>query len=197
MTALRRLAASNDGATLVEFAFVAPVFLLLLMGTFDVGHMVYIRATLQGALQDAARDAGLESGAGNIGAIDTYVSDQVKSVVPSGELSFQRRNYKEFGDVGQPEDFTDKNGNDAYDSNECFFDENGNGSWDADKGKDGLGGAKDVALYTVTVSYDRLFPFWRMVGAEQEASITGSTTLRNQPFGSQDDRGIKQICPGA
>ncbi len=192
---LRRFTVAQEGATLVEFAIVAPVFLLLLTGVFDIGHDVYVRAVTQGALQDAGRDAGLESGSLNLSTIDTYVEDQVKSVVPGAEFTYERRNYQEFGDVGEPEDFTDSNDNGVYDDDECFIDSNGNEAWDSDKGKSGLGGANDIVLYTVTVSYDRLFPFWHLAGGERSAEVKASTTLRNQPFGTQAERPSVQICP--
>jgi len=192
---LHRLAAGNDGATLVEFSIVAPVFLLMLTGTFDIGHDVYVRATVQGALQEAGRDAGLESGSASKDAIDAIVRDQVQRVAPKADLTFERTNYEEFSDVGEPEDFTDSNGNNQYDEDECFIDSNANETWDADKGRSGLGGANDIVLYTVTVTYDRLFPFWHLVGANRETVITASTTLRNQPFGTQAARANTQICP--
>src|SRR3546814_7855992 len=51
-----------SGNTIVEFAFVGPVLVLLLMGTLDVGHTLYMQAVLQGVMQKAARDSALESG---------------------------------------------------------------------------------------------------------------------------------------
>lgn len=42
---------------MVEFAVVAPVFFLLVLGIFEFGRMVYVYNTLQGAAVDAARVA--------------------------------------------------------------------------------------------------------------------------------------------
>ncbi|BBC73062.1 conserved hypothetical protein [Altererythrobacter sp. B11] len=191
---LRHLRADQQGTTLVEFAFVAPVFLLMLMGIFDLGHGIYIRAVLDGALQQAGRNSGLESGPENLAKIDQYVSDQVLALVPGGEMEFDRKNYWEFGDVGEAEDFIDANDNGVYDDDECFYDANDNDLWD-DRGKAGQGSAKDVVLYTATVNYDHLFPLWRFLGGTQDTSITASTTLRNQPFGSQPGRKVEYMCP--
>src|SRR3546814_8105467 len=49
-----------SGNTIVEFAFVGPVLVLLLMGTLDVGHTLYMQAVLQGVMQKAARDSRSE-----------------------------------------------------------------------------------------------------------------------------------------
>lgn len=192
---LRRLIHATEGVTLIEFAFVAPVLMLVLMATFDIGHYVYARSVLQGALQDAGRDSTLESGLENEAAIDDYVRSQVLSVTPNAEFTFLRKNYQDFNDVGAPEDFIDANGNDLYDSDECFTDANGNGVWDSDKSVDGMGGADDVVVYKVDVTYDSLFPFWKMIGGSQTNTISGTTTLRNQPFADQADRPEENICP--
>jgi len=186
------------GATLPEFAIVLPTFLVLLFGIYDVGQGVYVQSVLQGAVQDAGRDAGLESGADQEAMIDQYVRDQMGPVaITNPTYTIARSNYQEFNDVGRPEDFTDSNNSGDYDANECFVDENGNDLWDADVGKSGVGGANDVVLYTVTVSFDRVFPLWKFVGGDERSTISAATTLRNQPFGAQAARTAKQVCPPA
>lgn len=200
MAFLRRLASDQDGVTVVEFALVAPVFLLLLVGIFDIGHMVYIRSVLQGAMQDAGRDSSLESASTARATIDAYVTSQVQAVIPSAELEFERKNYRDFTKVGMPEDIVDKNNNNQYDEDECFYDTfdaggNRNGLWDDDIGRDGVGGANDVVLFTATTTYDRLFPLWRLIGVGQEVQISASTVLRNQPFATQSQRPTVLVCP--
>ncbi len=52
----RRLRAdANKGSVALEFAMVAPVFFLLLMGTIEVGVMFFAQSALQNAVNDAAR----------------------------------------------------------------------------------------------------------------------------------------------
>jgi hypothetical protein len=104
-------------------------------------------------------------------------------------------NYKSFNDVGRPEDFEDKNDNDLYDDDECFWDENDSGAWEDDVGKNGIGGAKDVAVYTATIEYDRVFPLWKLIGLSEKNTVSASTALRNQPYGPQAARTRKKICP--
>lgn len=182
---------------MVEFAFVLPVLLLLLFAAFDFGHAMYAQAVLHGAVQNAGRDAGLQSGGISKDAIDALVLKQVKAVVPNGAVLASRKNYEGFSDVGRAEDFVDANSNDTYDPTECFTDENDNLMWDADVGAEGLGGADDVVLYTVELSYERSFPFWAVLGGSRTTSIAASTTLRNQPFGSQAARQEVSVCPPA
>jgi hypothetical protein len=49
------------GQTLVEFAFVLPIFLLLLCALIDAGRWVYTQNSLGDATRDAARGVTVES----------------------------------------------------------------------------------------------------------------------------------------
>ncbi|MFT6474529.1 MAG: Flp pilus assembly protein TadG, partial [Qipengyuania sp.] len=59
-TSLHQLRDDERGATIVEFAFVVGPMLLLLMGGLELGYNSYVRSTMQGALNDAARTAAVE-----------------------------------------------------------------------------------------------------------------------------------------
>jgi Flp pilus assembly protein TadG len=180
------LASDARGVTVIEFAIVAPVMLLMLLGFFDLAHTQYSRSVLQGAMQMAARNSTLESGLTSSAAIDAYVKNQVKNVVgPNATFTSTRLSYADFASVGKAEKYTDTNTNGQYDVGECFEDVNGNGQWDADLGKSGQGGADDAVLYSMTVSYKRMFPMATMIGWTSNQSITASTVLRNQPYSAQ------------
>ena len=56
------------------------------------------------------------------------------------------------------------------------------------------GGADDAVLYTMTVTYKQMFPMSTMLGWSPNKSITASTVLRNQPYGSQNVP-VYAICP--
>lgn len=43
------------GSAAIEFALVAPVFFILLMGTIETGVIFFAQATLQNAVNDTAR----------------------------------------------------------------------------------------------------------------------------------------------
>lgn len=179
---LRRLRRSEQGNAIVEFALTAPVFLLILMGIFDFSWQIYGKQVLQGAVSKAARDATLESSALNQAALDAKVREKVLNVFRNGDVTFERKSYDSYSEVGQPEAFTDSNKNGRYDSGECFEDVNGNSSWDADRGASGNGGAEDVVLYTATLEIERVLPVWRMLGQPQTSRLQATTVLRNQPY---------------
>lgn len=189
-----RLLADRAGATIVEFAIVMPVMLMLIMGSLEFGLNVYMRAVLEGAMQKAGRNSSLQTAQSGQSAIDTYVADRVKAILPGATVSFARQNYSTFSSVNNPENFTDSNANGRYDAGECFIDMNGNNTWDADMGRTGLGGANDVVEYTATVTYPTLIPAATVFKISPTTTIKATTILRNQPFASQPGWAGTQVC---
>jgi hypothetical protein len=107
-------------------------------------------------------------------------------VVPRANVTFARRAYRDYSDIHRPEDYTDVDKDGACDNNEPFEDINGNGVWDADRGTDTMGGARVAVLYTVTVSYPRVFPLMHLLGLPETVTSKSQTVLRNQPYGTQN-----------
>ncbi len=190
----RRLKRDEQGATLVEFALVSPVFFMALIGMFDICYNIYAASIINGALQKAARDSTIEAADNNQSSIDSRVSDAVRKVVPTAQFSFERSAYTNFSDVGRPEDFTDSNNDGMCNDGEAFEDVNGNAQWDADRGSTGFGGARDAVLYTVTVTYNRQFPLHKMIGLSPTVTTQATTVLRNQPFAMQDVTVTVEYC---
>jgi len=61
LVARHRRAGRGRGQTLVEFALVLPVFLLMLFGLIDMGRFVYLNSTLSQAAREGARVAAVEA----------------------------------------------------------------------------------------------------------------------------------------
>ena len=55
-------------------------------------------------------------------------------------------------------------------------------------------GAGAVTLYTMTVTYPRLFPIWRFIGVPNSQSISASTLLKNQPYATQSTTDPVTVC---
>jgi Flp pilus assembly protein TadG len=200
MTRLRGLVRDERGGTIIEFAIVAPVMVLMLLGMFDVAHTLYMRAALQGVVQKTARDATLESGlvGATQAALDNKVKAQIKALANNGTVTINRQWYRNYEQAAASkfEPFTDTNGNGTCDGpsggtpGEPYEDTNGNGSWNATGGNLSQGGAKDAVLYTATVSYPRFFPIYNFIGGSNTTKVTASTILRNQPYG---DQGVPKV----
>lgn len=191
---LRRFRRDARAVAAIEFALTAPLFLLVLMGIFDYCWQMYAQQVLQGAVSQAGRDSTIETYASNQDALDTRVREQVLRVFRSADVSFSRKSYDKFDQVGTEERYTDANHNGSYDSGECYDDSNGNGGWDPDRGRNGNGGADDVVLYTASMTFDRVLPVWRMLGQPQSTTLSYSTVLRNQPFATGSDAN-PDSCP--
>lgn len=193
--AWRNLPSDRRGATVVEFAIITPVFLIMLMGMGDIMYQSYAQSLLDGAMQKAARDSSIEGGADKAGEIDRMVEDMVKRIAYNAEFKPPERvNYLGYSH-SKPESFTDANRNNRYDSGECFDDVNGNGVWNAAPGTAGQGRASDVTRYTREVTYPRLFPVAGLMGVPDKVTIRSMTFLKNQPYASsQDLKPVETIC---
>lgn len=192
---LRRVRRDRRGTAILEFAMTAPVFLLLVMGTFDYSWQMYGQQILQGAVADAARQATLENYAtvAKQKELDDGVRERVEMVLGPATMEFKRKAYQDFTGVGEREPLEDKNSNGVADKGECFDDLNGNNKWDLDSARDGNGGASDVVLYTVTVTVERILPVWKMLGQSANTTLQSSTVLRNQPYAASTAT-RKKIC---
>lgn len=192
---IRHVAGDRRGNTIIEFAIVAPVMALLVMGLGDMVYQLYAKAILNGEVQKAARDSSLQTGPDAASKLDARVIAMVSKIAKAptqscvanpaaGTWCSTRKSYSNFSNVG-PEPFIDTNGNGIRDPKECFTDINGNKQWDADPGNSGQGGANDVTLYTVSVTYQRLFPVAGLFGWSNTATISAQTLLKNQPYDEQ------------
>jgi len=72
----KRLLHRHSGQSMVEFAILAPIFFLLLLGTIDLGRAIYIYNTISDAAREGARaaipfDTPLPTNANVIGAVQS------------------------------------------------------------------------------------------------------------------------------
>jgi Flp pilus assembly protein TadG len=174
------------GAALTEFALIAPVLLVLILGLMEVSYNMYAASLLEGAIQKAGRDGTIEGAEARGLAIDNRVRGIVQQIVPNATVTFDRRAYVDYEEVNRAEDFTDSNDDGACNDGEPFADANGNGQWDSDRGRIDMGGARDAVLYTVTVSYPRTFRMMNLIGLSDTVTAKARTVLRNQPYGPQN-----------
>lgn len=185
----------QGGATLVEFALIAPFFLGIVMFIFDAGYMAYARALLSGEVNAVGRASALETATDvTRGTMDAQLEERLQQLVPHGEVEFGRLAFTDYGRAqARAEPFADVDGSNACDNGESFVDLNGNGRYDLDGGRTGGGGARDVVIYTVTLRYDRIFPVAGLLGLDNEVVLRSQTLLKNQPFDLQSQP-ITRTC---
>jgi len=199
---MRDLFAETGGAALTEFALIAPVLLVLMMGAMDVCHTLYMKTTLEGALQKAARDSSLETT--DLTTIDNKIKAQILQLVDedTSTVTLTRKFYHSFSDAAgaQAEPFTDTNGDGLCNNGEPYEDRNNNNSRDLDGGGTGRGNAKDTVVFTATISYPRMFPLHNLVSLISPVTLSPTTTLQartvlaNQPYGDQAAPTVRN-CP--
>lgn len=182
---LRRLGRDSSAVTIVEFAMVAPVMLLLLLGLFDLGYRAYASSVLQGALHDAARMATV--GGYSMDQIDARVKTRLSNFATRSTVTTAAASYYEFSGVSQPEKIvSDTVPLNAYNPGDCFEDVNGNNAYDTDRGRSGTGNADDIVRYSVTITFPRILPMGHLMGWGDTQTLTSNTVLRNQPYAGRN-----------
>ena len=191
-SSMRALKTEKRGAAAIEFALVAPVLIMAIMGGMDLGYEAYARSVLQGALNDVSRTGSLEgpelncTGSTTEAQIACAVRKRSDSVAQNATYDFDINSYYEFSGVGRGEKLvTDYNQNGQYNAGDCFQDLNENREFDSVAGRNGIGGADDVVFYDVTVTMPRLFPVASLLGWSSDYEIRATTAIRNQPYTRQ------------
>jgi Flp pilus assembly pilin Flp len=182
---------NSRGAALVEFALVAPLFILILLIVFQIGMIGWAKSTLETAIRDAARFAitgakgtGATREASLIAGIEERMS--VFTPDPSTPITVISKVYPTFEDIGQPEKIvSDVNGNGVCDTGDQYIDYNENSTYDADMAKTGYGGPNDVVLYKVTYPLQALLPLNQdQFNMGSVFTLSAEAAVQNEPFGS-------------
>jgi Flp pilus assembly protein TadG len=186
MKPLRTFLRDRRGVTAVEFAILAPAMIMLISGSLELGHMIFARVALEGAVTEAARiaTASMETNESdrNI-ALRTSVLRTMASFALAKDktITIETKVYRDFS-TAYPEPFTDTNGNKVYDIGEIYIDRNKNQKWDpATQIAGTLGGPGDVISLTVVYPKRILFDFLPTRWGLGEALVLRATTVvRNE-----------------
>ncbi|MAN81100.1 MAG: hypothetical protein CMM77_06610 [Rhodospirillaceae bacterium] len=192
----RSLVVNQRGSSLVEFAFAAPLMVMMIIATIEFGMIMFVSTLMESALRDAARFGitGQEpDGATRLEQIIAIVEDRTIGLVDMDNATVEVRVYPTFGDVGRGEAFVDGNGNGAYDPGETFTDENGNGAHDADIGEAGAGEAGSIVAYRMEYAWPLRTPLaGQFIGEDGKFVLKSAIAVRNEPY----DQAIGAPAPG-
>lgn len=193
----RRLG-DERGVAAVEFGILLVPMLIALLGLLDVGYHMYVRSVLQGALNDVAREASVETpvftseGDTIEEQIDAALQARLDLLVHGGTFNVTKSSYYQFSRMGRPEKLTTDVDNDGqYDVGDCWRDDNDNGQFDTDSGRTGIGGADDIVMYEATVVTPRIVPIASFINLPANYTITVKTSVRNQPYADQPNPGVE------
>lgn len=182
---LREFRRSDSGNAIVEFGFIGPVFIGMLAAVFEFSGIMFVQTLLEASAREASRYGitGFESGGvSREDQIRAIIEDFTFGIIDLEELETETLVYDSFSAVGEPEPFTDENGNEAWDNGEPFTDVNGNGAWDDDMGAAGLGGPGDVVVYRMSYEWPIMIPLF-VPFFRETVTLSANIAVRNEPFG--------------
>lgn len=149
MTALRRFHRDRRGSVALEFALVFPAFVMLAMGTIELGLMMLQDATLEIAAAEASRSGSLSQYGTKDereARVQQIVDYWMKRWIPgSSDIVVKTYTYNNLSDIGKPT-WIDGNNNNACDSGE------GDCGPSSVRLYPGIGLAGSLTLYSITVS---------------------------------------------
>lgn len=180
-----RIDRDTDGATAIEFALIAPVLFLMVMGIIEFGMIMFASATLEGATNIGARlgkSGATTSGMTREQYIRTEIQNRASGLLNPAQVVITTRPYPTFSTTGNPPPepcITAQCGNGA--AGVDYSDLNGNGSYDLVRTDAGLGG--DVVVYDVTYNWPLFTPMIsQLIGSGGSYQVRAVTTVRNEPF---------------
>lgn len=191
---MTRLGGDRRGTAIMEFALLAPVLMMIICATIELGYHYMAQTSLTGAVSMAARTSAVTQESSQE-ARNTKLRAAIAaamSMYPVEEgkhLTITPTSYAKFGDTF-PEQYTDANGNGRYDAplgpflGEPFVDRNGNGRWDSavPKAADSTGEVGDVVSYVATYPLPHMFQFLSgTVLSGRSTNLTAVVVVRNEP----------------
>lgn len=184
---IQRFHRDASGVTIVEFAIIAPVLMLMIVGIAEIGLMMTGQAILDNAAFAASRTGktGYVATAKNQAqTVTAAIQKAASDYLDPAKITVTSQAYADYANIGQPEPFTDVNKNGKRDSGEAYTDVNGNGAYDTDQGKTGYGASAQIVVYTATYSWTLITPFVkRFVGTNGVVPLKALIVVKNEPYG--------------
>jgi Flp pilus assembly protein TadG len=181
---LRRFVRQGEGATIIEFAFIFPIVLMITFGIMEISLCMASLVTLEGGLKEASRygitsqsdappDATKVPTAFKVGndnrlmTIGYILNESTLDLIDLNQATITTKVYSSFSSIKDGEPYTDQNANGQYDppgtpgipAGEAFFDSNCNGVRDtAGASSTGVGTSGNIVVYTVNYNWKILTP---------------------------------------
>lgn len=103
---------ASGGGMIIEFAFVAPFVILIMMATIELSWTFFVGAALEGAAENAARQIRTGQVQQNDDPVATFqakLCEQLFNLIDCTEVTFDVRGFSDFASVSAPLEF-DENG---------------------------------------------------------------------------------------
>lgn len=165
-----RFADDQSGVTAVEFALVAPPFLLLLFSIMEIGMVLFATSTLEDAVYDAGRiirTGALQQSGNGIEVFEPLVCEGLYGIMDCNDLIIDVRTFDTFGGVSLPSVFDE---NDDLDESSLLFQP---------------GGPEDIVVVRVYNDWNALTPGLKYIfgdASEGGLRLSSATVFRNEPY---------------
>jgi hypothetical protein len=172
------------GQAVVEFALVGPIFIAIMCAIMEFSGIMFAQTLLEGGAREASRygvTGRTPDGVTRDEQILNIIESHAHGIIDIAELEMETLVYESFENIGQPEPFTDEDGNGQYDEGEPYTDVNGNSEWDDDMGAAGLGGPGDVVVYRLAYDWPVMVPLFEPFFGET-VTLRANIAVRNEPF---------------
>jgi Flp pilus assembly protein TadG len=184
---MRKWRSDQSGATIIEFALVAPIFFLLILGIIEFGLIGFSQVAIESAVSATAREAsiGKSTGGDRVQYVRTHIRKKLKGLINVDELVITA-NTVAAGGASQKADICLSNP--PRIGGPCnppltYQDENGNGVYDATPPAVSLGNSGDLIEVRALYPWKIQLPFLnRFFGDNGIFTITSSTIVKNEPF---------------
>ena len=177
------LVRDSEGVTAVEFAMIAPVFVLVLMGIVEFSLVMFVTSVMEGATSASGRygkTGYTAAGSTRQQQIIDTVSKRTAGLLNPAQITVTTKVYPSFDSINQEEPYIDTNHNGNHDTDELYTDVNGNGQWDS-SGVAGLGNANDVVVYTISYPWVINTPIIaKFLGSP--IIVSSRTVVKNEPY---------------
>ena len=174
----------TDGATAVEFVFVAIPVIYLMVGILEFSAAMTVSNSLEAATNLSSRlgktgFVDVNEGLDQSETIRAEIERRVGPLIDMNKLEIDAKAYADFGSVGNAEPWNDANNNGEPDPGE-WTDTNGNNFCD---GCTGFGGADNVVIYTITYPWTIMTPLMnRLLGEDGIFNLTAYSVVKNEPY---------------
>ncbi|GLK55645.1 Flp pilus assembly protein TadG [Methylopila capsulata] len=166
---------------------IAPVLLLFVFGTIEVGLMM----AAQHVLDDAVFMGSRTSKTGYVASTSTQTATVAAAIRKAAQayldptkIIVTSTSYADYSSIN-PEPFTDTNKNGVRDAGEAYTDVNGNGSYDDGKGSAGYGTGGQIVVFTATYNWPVHTPMIAdLIATKGVRTLSARAVVRNEPYGT-------------
>jgi Flp pilus assembly protein TadG len=175
----------QNGVTAIEFALIAPVLIMIMMGIIEFSLIMFTSSVMEGATNETARlgkTGYVATGLTRQQEITNTITSKTSGLLNPTRITITTTVYSNFNNIGKPEPCLSPT------TPPCpgtpginFVDVNGNGVWDTDMGQAGLGNAGDIVVYSVSYPWPIFTPVIQAIFGTTY-TITARSVVRNEPY---------------